>query len=319
MATYLFLLSQEHPEIPAAEARAVLNAENIDYRVKEQEDSMLFVESDDIKAEAVDRLAMTFEVAEVLHRFKPDQYQKLAAKPLSVDGSFAVRKEYLDDTEAPDELERNVGRIIDKNTDGHVNLNAPDTLFRVYLYDDTAYLSRIVADIDRSSYEQRKNQFRPFSSPVSLHPRLAHALVNLSEVPCDGTLLDPFCGTGGILLEAALIGCDVHGLDIQDEMVNGSRKNLEAFNVEGDIRKGNVEDVNDIFDDALPVDAVVTDLPYGKASKIKDDPTDTFLELIDDLADEKTVFMTDKDDLDGYEPAFEIYVHRSLNRYVYIV
>lgn len=321
MSTYIFSLSQEHPDIPAAEAQAVLNAENIDYNVEEQDDTLLLVDADSITADNVDRLAMTFEVGELLHSFEPDQYQKLAAKDISTDGTFAVRKEYLDDTDAPDELEQNVGRIIDKNSDGHVNLDSPDTLFRIYLYDGTAYLTRVVADIDRSSYEQRQNQFRPFSSPVSVHPRLARALVNLTEVPRDGTVIDPFSGTGGILIEAALIGCDAYGLDVQDEMVDGSKKNMDAFDVTADIRNGNVADVTDVFDDVLPVDAVVTDLPYGKASKVKDDPTDTFLQTIDTMTtdDGKTVFMTDNDDIDGHDPDFEIYVHRSLNRYVYIV
>ncbi len=321
MTTYIFLLSEEHPELPSAEAKAVLDAEDIDHDVEKQKDRMLFVDADAISEEDVDRLAMTFEAGELLHTFQPDQYQKLAAKQISTNDTFAVRKQYLDDTEAPDELEQNVGRIIDKHSDGHVDLDSPDTMFRIYLYDATAYLCRITADIDRSAFEQRQNQFRPFSSPVTVHPRLARTLLNLSGVPRDGTVLDPFCGTGGILIEAALIGCDVYGLDIQNEMVDGTQKNLDAFDRNGDIRHGSIADIQNIFGDTLPVDAVVTDLPYGKASKVTDDPTDTFLDVLDDLTtdDGTTVFMTDRDDIDGYDPEFEIYVHRSLNRYVYIV
>jgi hypothetical protein len=39
-------------------------------------------------------------------------------------------------------------------------------------------------------------------------------------------ILDPFCGTGGTLIEAALIGCREAGTDADLEMIAGSRKNL---------------------------------------------------------------------------------------------
>ncbi len=317
---YIFLLSQEHPELPRAEAEAVLNAEGIEYGIQDEQDGLLLVDMDGITADSMARLAMTFEISRMIYTFEPDSYQKIAAKqPVSTDKSFAVRKMYIDDTEAPDELERNVGRIIDKASDGNVDLDNPDTIYRIYLHDGMAYLCEIVADIDRSQYEPRQNQYRPFSSPVSIHPRLARTIVNLSEVPRDGTVLDPFCGTGGILLEAGLVGCDVYGLDVQAEMVDGSIENLDAFNVDGDIRQGTFDDIQDVFDDVLPVDAVVTDLPYGKASKVEGDPTDAFLQTAQELTDGTVVFMTDTDELDGHEPVFEIYVHRSLSRYVYIM
>lgn len=338
MMDCIFLLSQEHEDMPRAEAEAVLNAENIQYEVyrtnlgdrcsstnpeescDDEQEQLLFLETEELEKAQVERLAMTFEVCELLHEFGPDNYQKLAAtQPVSTDKPFAVRKMYIDDTEAPDELESNVGRIIDKASDGHVELDGPEVVFRIYLYNDTAYLCRVIADIDRSQYEPRKNQYRPYSSPVSMHPRLARTLVNLSEVPRDGTLLDPFCGTGGLLLEAGLIGVDVYGLDIQEEMVEGSRENLESFRVDGDVRQGTFEDIEDIFKDELPFDAVVTDLPYGKASKVEGDPTEAFLETAPDLTDGKVVFMTDTEELDSLEPEFEIYVHRSLSRYVYII
>ncbi len=54
--------------------------------------------------------------------------------------------------------------------------------------------------VARARLEARKVTHRPFSLPISLHPKLARALVNLARVPMGGVLLDPFCGTGGILL-----------------------------------------------------------------------------------------------------------------------
>ncbi|MDY6768561.1 MAG: hypothetical protein SVW02_00425, partial [Candidatus Nanohaloarchaea archaeon] len=151
------------------------------------------------------RVAMTFEMGEVLHRFDPENYQKLAAKGVEAEERFAVRTVRVDDTDAPRELEENVGRIIDNSSEAGVDLEQPQEAFRVYLVDGEAVLCRVQAEVDRGQFEARQNQFRPFSAPVTIHPRLARALVNLSQVERGGSVLDPFCGTGGILLEAGLI------------------------------------------------------------------------------------------------------------------
>ncbi|MDX2776196.1 methyltransferase domain-containing protein [Streptomyces caniscabiei] len=40
-------------------------------------------------------------------------------------------------------------------------------------------------------------------------------------------VLDPFCGTGVVLQEAALMGCRVYGTDLSDKMIDYSRGNLD--------------------------------------------------------------------------------------------
>src|SRR5207245_1715269 len=72
---------------------------------------------------------------------------------------------------------------------------------------------RVLHRVDRSRLEATKVANRPFSLPISLHPKFARALVNLARVPMAGTVLDPFCGTGGVLLEAAELGLRGVGID----------------------------------------------------------------------------------------------------------
>ena len=76
--------------------------------------------------------------------------------------------------------------------------------------------------------------------------------------------MDPFCGTGGILLEAGLIGAKVIGSDIEEKMIEGCKKTLDHYNIK------NYElfccDIGDIAKHVKNVDAVVTDLPYGKST-----------------------------------------------------
>lgn len=312
---YAVLISEEHPDIPMSELQAALRADGVDYEIA-SDGELVLIDGDGIETVA-DRLAMTFEISEVLYRFRPENYQKLATQDITASAPFAVRKVAVDDTEAPGELEDNIGRIIDRNSDVEVELASPEEVFLIYLYRGEAYLSRLCAEVDRGAFEARQNQYRPFSAPVTLHPRMARAMVNLSEVERGGTVLDPFCGTGGILLEAGLIGCEVYGSDADEHMVEGARENLEAFGVEGDIRHGEVSKIEEVFDRRF--DAVVTDLPYGKSSSVEGDPVQDFLDVAPDLAEGNVVFMSDRADVGGLSPAFEIFVHRSMSRYLYVL
>jgi tRNA (guanine10-N2)-dimethyltransferase len=60
-----------------------------------------------------------------------------------------------------------------------------------------------------------------------LPPKLAQIIVNLAKPPLGGRVLDPFCGTGVILQEAALMGFPVYGTDLSDKMIDYSKANLE--------------------------------------------------------------------------------------------
>jgi tRNA (guanine10-N2)-dimethyltransferase len=85
-------------------------------------------------------------------------------------------------------------------------------------------------------------------------------MVNLTRVKRGESLLDPFCGTGGILIEAGIIGARVIGSDRDYKMVEGTKENL--------IHCG-ITDYHIFRADARslpltePVDAVATDPPYG--------------------------------------------------------
>ena len=57
---------------------------------------------------------------------------------------------------------------------------------------------------------------------------MIRALVNMSGAIPGEWILDPFCGTGGTLIEASLIGCRAAGTDADPEMIAGSRINLPA-------------------------------------------------------------------------------------------
>jgi tRNA G10 N-methylase Trm11 len=76
----------------------------------------------------------------------------------------------------------------------------------------------------------RRDQGRPKRDAFvgMLPPKLAQIIINLAHPEKEApVVLDPFCGTGVILQEAALMGYDVYGTDLSEKMVDYSQANLE--------------------------------------------------------------------------------------------
>jgi tRNA G10 N-methylase Trm11 len=62
-----------------------------------------------------------------------------------------------------------------------------------------------------------------------LPPKLAQTIVNLATGREGAKLiLDPFCGTGVVLQEAALMGYQIYGTDIEPRMIDYTRANLQV-------------------------------------------------------------------------------------------
>ena len=69
---------------------------------------------------------------------------------------------------------------------------------------------------------------KPSPAPeISMSPRLAQALVNLSGLSPGQTLLDPFCGSGTILAEGLSRSLTCIGVDSSPARIRDARRNLE--------------------------------------------------------------------------------------------
>jgi len=143
-----------------------------------------------------------------------------------------------------------------------VDLNNPKTLIQLFIIKDKAYCGLLVYT-NKENFESRKSHLRPFPHPSSLHPKIARALANISGIKHNEVLLDPFCGTGGFLMESGLMGMKSIGYDINKIMIDGCIDNLKHYKItDYKIKKRNAVEINDKFDYA------VTDLPYGLNSNV---------------------------------------------------
>nr|WP_303650388.1 methyltransferase domain-containing protein [Halalkalicoccus sp. NIPERK01] len=177
----------------------------------------------------------------------------------------------------------------------------------------------------RRDFGERMPTDKPFFQPGSMDPLLARAIANVVGAGPDATVLDPMCGTGGVLVEAGLVGARVIGADAQGKMVRGARENLAHYGVGFDLFRGDATRIP-LRDGS--VDGVVFDAPYGRQSKVEGD----LAALVEGALAEarrlapRAVVVADRSWAGAAESAgwtveerFERRVHRSLTRYVLVL
>ena len=289
----LCIQSQEHPELPLAELRAVMECENIDAEVDSITEGLVILKniSQDNFCRYYQiltrRLGYTHEVHEMILKTDVDNLDedvKTADWSGLIDENFAVRVKRIRSEIDTVGYERILGTLILDNSENiKVNLSKPKTLVRVVAHDDDLYIGIERIRLNKKHFEDSKPHKRPFFYPGSMNPKLARCMVNLSRIKEGELLLDPFCGTGGILIEAGLIGCKVVGSDIYWKMQNGTAINLDHYGIT-DYRTFHL-DVRELkmYE---KVSSVVTDPPYGISTSTGDvDGEDIFKEFFHAIYD----------------------------------
>jgi tRNA (guanine10-N2)-dimethyltransferase len=190
----------------------------------------------------------------------------LSASDVDASGSVAVRARDVRGTAGVDtqEAERALGAVLTARG-FRVDLDNPDRELRALFSGGTCALGWLHVKADRG-FGNRAPTDRPFFQPGSMDPLEARAVVNLAGARPGEAVLDPMCGTGGLLIEAGLVGADVVGLDAQAKMVRGTGENLAAF-LDTDFAVARADATNLPVTDGA-VGAVVLDAPYGRQSKI---------------------------------------------------
>jgi tRNA G10 N-methylase Trm11 len=109
-----------------------------------------------------------------------------------------------------EEEEEEQGSISASNGAPHPN---PSTL--PYRAPTRLYFCRQVAICDRTAIVHRFNlSERPYIGPTSMDPEMAAVMANCARAKGGQMALDPFCGTGSILVALAAAGARVVGADI---------------------------------------------------------------------------------------------------------
>jgi tRNA G10 N-methylase Trm11 len=134
---------------------------------------------------------------------------------------------------------------------------------RYFLFED--YFGRIVEVCDYDSVEKRDMGKPVRRNELSISPRLAKIMINLSGVKKGEVLLDPFCGIGVVLQEALLQGITVQGIDKDKTAIAGAKSNLNWF----EFSNKNYDLINSDSSQTqvTPVNVIVTEPDLGELQK----------------------------------------------------
>jgi tRNA (guanine10-N2)-dimethyltransferase len=338
---FFFVLSGEHSTLPIAELKAILRAYHIDYKIVGSFYKLVEVQGDIEKLKSIaSRGGYVDEMGqEILHtadnlKSIKEAIESVDLTPyLSPQDSFSVRILRFGGVSkrlSRVHLESYVGKLIAEKTRARVDLRSPKKPIRGTLAGSLLHLGLIMYQRPKGSVHRRRPRKRAVFHPSTMPPKLARCLVNLSEVKDGETFLDPFCGVGGIVIEASLLGCNVVGIDALLRMVRSARRNLAHFGlasyglIRGDARNIPLQGV----------DGIATDPPYGTgASTLKSTTKDILASFLPEAKNilspsGKVVFASPLGtgavglaESRGFKvlDRHELYVHRSLTREILVL
>jgi tRNA (guanine10-N2)-dimethyltransferase len=277
MQAYAFELSGEHPTLPRSEALALVRVYASSWHELLYLDQCLIVEACGADMHAISRrLALSHSIICVL------SIMDASAEGIA-EGMASIALPYLpyrvrarsvrSAGMSGQAVEQAIGRELFRRG-LRADLKHPSLDLRAIITTGKIVFGYLISSVDRSSFEARRPHLKQFFYPGVLMPRTARALVNMTCIREDERLLDPFAGTGGILVEACLAGARSVGVDVQEKLARGAKCNVCGMNctiIAGDARRLPIKDES--------IDAVVTDPPYGRSAVIRAESKEELLDL----------------------------------------
>lgn len=259
-------------------------------------------------------------IENLLELIVPDKIEDMAVECWRHEGKIPV---------ATREIERHIGGLF-HDAGSSFDLDNPTKRFGVVLDNSAGYVAwgwMIGQGPGKQGWAAMRANKRPFFRPVSLEPRLARAAVNIAAGTKNGHVIDPMCGTGGILIESALSNRPTLGIDFDPVMIAGCQENIDWAKVEAELVRADATR----FQFPSDFSAVVVDPPYGRNSPSDERLIRDLLANIRNQSDDCTLVVilpveAGGEDLDeevstnielpGFkiEAAFGIPVHKSLGR-----
>ncbi|MGQ9542743.1 MAG: hypothetical protein ACUVTM_01450 [Candidatus Bathyarchaeia archaeon] len=271
MNTFFFLLSGEHGTLPAAEVLAILESEGYRYVDVNVTPKLLTLVADRYCVEAVSKRAGMCKLGGVVLFQTENNEEEIFRRALEIPFLNYLNSEerFIVRTIRLFGLSRHLNRKrIESKIGGLISSATPASKVDPVKFDKeflgiigTKFLFGLVTSKSRRhGMVKHAPKARPALHPATIKPKLARCLVNLARAKPDEIFIDPFCGVGGILIEAAAIGCRVVGSDVDSEMVRGALMNLRHLEPYGLL----VSDARN-----LPyheISSIATDPPYGRAA-----------------------------------------------------
>lgn len=264
----LALLSGEASTLPEAEARALILSQDQNARIEKPEDRVLIAHTTASADAIAGRVAFSRRIGELI--LEEELNESVSTKLRG--STFRINVFHKHEVTPGDVVARVAGRV-----QGVVNLDRPDYEITVVCGDQGAYYYALTKPkMMRQDWSHRRPRGRAYFHPVAIYPKLSRCLVNLTRVNPGEIILDPFVGTGSLLLEAAIIGAETVGIDISSKMAKGALANQRKFRQDwlGVVQSDSLR---------IPlrrVHSIATDVPYGRASSTAGSATVSIMESL---------------------------------------
>jgi len=212
------------------------------------------------------------------------------------------------------EIEKTMGNMISKFSKAKVCLENPALVIYLIFTNSQSFFGF------STKFNKSKPPKKVKNHPHELDSKLCRAMINLAGFKEGETICDPFCGTGTTLLQAESMGMRSIGIDFDKKMCEISKQNLKENQFNSKVVNADYTHLKKIM---KKYDGVVTDLPYGRASKSSVNPEKLLQNLILILPKKKRIaIMCKKGSEKGLNlnliKKYEIYRHKSLTRTILI-
>lgn len=209
------------------------------------------------------------------------------------------------------QMESEAGAILKERWNAKVSLSNPSVTVYLIVTDKKRYLGYA------EGTSEQKRPRKTIKYPTELDWKLGRCMVNLSQLKEGKTLCDPFCGTGTILLEAESMGIHSIGIDFDSDMCDITKKNLTENGYHSNVINSTYHDIQKINE---KIDAIVTDVPYGIASRSSMSPKKIIQDFLSVVPKKMKLVIVYKKGIDveelGKAKKYEIYRHKSLTRVI---
>ncbi len=234
---YYALVAGSHPTLPHAELRGILDAEAGYWRLLALHTQLVIFEASGVTPQRIiARAGFVEEVGTLLAytEASPESIREALRRLEPLPGVYRVEFRrirgfasnlYTDDRRALREfiavLEARGWRLSPRG----------NKTLRIIIDEGVAAIGVMGARLRVSELKDRWPHRRPFYKPGALDPRMARLFVNLSRARRGSSFLDPFCGTGGFVIEALLSAGVREAIcgDADEDMAEGSRVNLSHY------------------------------------------------------------------------------------------
>jgi tRNA (guanine10-N2)-dimethyltransferase len=314
MPESFFILSKDHLEIAKDEVIAI--AKTYDRFAKSKSFSNLVIIQSKINWEKIAQRATFVKISgQILRKMSGLFLGEDNFEVLKNAKTFACRIVNLSSKQFDTpQLESSMGDMISNLSQAHADLENPDIIIYLIFTNQENFFGFSKPKIS----PKRPKKVR--KHPHELDWKLARVMINLIGLKEGETLCDPFCGTGTTLLEAESMGISAIGLDFDQKMCEITKENLEVNGFKSKIIKGDFSEFTKIED---KFDGIVTDLPYGTASKVSENPQELIKKFVSMLPRRKKIAIMCKK---GFEKkletnpskTYDIFRHKSLTRTILI-